>query len=87
MDGKDIDKLDRRAQKGGTGEAGHGLRTMRKKCKADKGKRQGQKGQPPKYNHLSWAEFCQSTSSLLLPLLLRYPHVILIGDLDEMLEL
>ena len=58
-----------------------------KSVKQTRGKRQGQKGQPPKYNNLSWAEFCQSTSSLLLPLLLRYPHIILIGDLDEVLEL
>lgn len=33
------------------------------------------------YSRLSRAEFCQSACALFLPLLLRYPHVLLVGDL------
>lgn len=35
------------------------------------------------YSCLSRAEFCQSACTLLLPFLLGYPHVVLVGDLER----
>lgn len=42
-----------------------------------------QSEQPPKYNRLSRAEFGKGTGALFLPLLLGYPHVVLVGNLKS----
>lgn len=87
IDGKDIDMVDsrrgkkrRKYKRDGGPLADHAEECKAKEKKENRGHNNGDE-EPPKYNRLSWAEFCESAGSLFLPLLLGHPHIILVGNL------